>query len=96
MEGPVLDRAGHLYLLPEGLPTLLGLKAPAPGLYLGKVQKGRFLPARALALAFGATLPWPEGLPRLALTPEDPRALAFATGEGVAWEGRTTPWPSWS
>ena len=32
----------------------MGLKAPAPGLYLGKVQKGRFLPARALALAFGA------------------------------------------
>ena len=91
LEGPVLDRAGHLYLLPEGLPTLLGLKAPAPGLYLGKVQKGRFLPARALALAFGATLPWPEGLPRLALTPEDPRALAFATGEGVAWEGEDHP-----
>ena len=91
LEGPVLDRAGHLYLLPEGLPALLGLRAPAPGLYLGKVQKGRFLPARALALAFGATLPWPGGLPRLALTPEDPRALAFATGEGVAWEGEDHP-----
>ena len=91
LEGPVLDRAGHLSPLPEGLPALLGLRAPAPGLYLGKVQKGRFLPARALALAFGATLPWPEGLPRLALTPEDPRALAFATGEGVAWEGEDHP-----
>ena len=55
------------------------------------MQKGRFLPARALALAFGATLPWPEGLPRLALTPEDPRALAFATGEGVAWEVEDHP-----
>ncbi|GLV49149.1 hypothetical protein TJA_22510 [Thermus sp. LT1-2-5] len=42
--------------------------------------------AKALALAFGATLPWP-GLPRLALAPEDPRALSFATGEGVRWEG---------
>jgi len=55
------------------------------------VQKGRFRPAKALALSFGATLPWPEGLPRLPLLPEDPRALAFATGEGVAWEGEDTP-----
>ncbi|WP_244362616.1 16S rRNA (cytosine(1407)-C(5))-methyltransferase RsmF [Thermus brockianus] len=86
LEGPILERAGHLYLLPEGLPSLAGLKAPAPGLYLGLAQKGRFRPAKALALAFGATLPWPR-LPRFALAPEDPRALAFATGEGVAWEG---------
>lgn len=91
LEGPILERAGHLYLLPEELPALFGLKVPAPGLYLGKVQKGRLLPSRALALAFGATLPWPEGLPRLALLPEDPRALAFATGEGVAWEGEDLP-----
>ncbi|KHG64483.1 rRNA methyltransferase [Thermus sp. 2.9] len=86
LEGPILERAGHLYLLPEGLPSLAGLKAPAPGLYLGLAQKGRFRPAKALALAFGATLPWPR-LPRLALAPEDPRALAFATGEEVGWEG---------
>jgi hypothetical protein len=50
------------------------------------VQKGRFRPSRALALAFGASLPWPN-LPRLALLPEDPRALRFATGEGVEWPG---------
>ncbi|WP_018110558.1 16S rRNA (cytosine(1407)-C(5))-methyltransferase RsmF [Thermus igniterrae] len=86
LEGPLLERAGHLYLLPEGLPALAGLRAPAPGLYLGVVQKGRFRPSRALALAFGASLPWPV-LPRLALLPEDPRALRFATGEGVEWPG---------
>jgi len=90
LEGPIWERAGHLYLLPEELPALSGLKAPAPGLYLGKAQKGRFLPAKALALAFGATLPWPR-MPRLELHPEDPRALAFATGEGVAFEGEDLP-----
>ncbi|MCS7217998.1 MAG: RsmF rRNA methyltransferase first C-terminal domain-containing protein [Thermus sp.] len=90
LEGLLLERGGHLYLLPEGLPSLAGLKAPAPGLYLGLVQKGRFRPAKALALAFGATLPWPK-LPQVALGPEDPRALALATGEGVAWEGEDMP-----
>ncbi|TFU27200.1 16S rRNA (cytosine(1407)-C(5))-methyltransferase RsmF [Thermus tengchongensis] len=86
LEGPIWERSGHLYLVPEELPSLSGLRAPAPGLYLGRVQKGRFRPAKALALAFGATLPWPK-LPQVFLLPEDPRALAFATGEGVGWEG---------
>ena len=90
LEGPIWERAGHLYLLPEELPALSGLKTPAPGLYLGKAQKGRFLPAKALALSFGATLPWPR-MPRLELHPEDPRALAFATGEGVAFAGEDLP-----
>jgi hypothetical protein len=30
-------------------------------------------------------------MPRLELYPEDPRALAFATGEGVAFEGEDLP-----
>ncbi len=88
LEGPIWERSGNLYLVPEELPSLAGLKAPAPGLYLGRVQKGRFRPAKALA--FGATLPWPH-LPEVALVPEDPRSLALTTGEGVAWEGEDIP-----
>jgi NOL1/NOP2/sun family putative RNA methylase len=90
LEGPFLPREGHLYLPPEELPLLAGLRVPAPGLYLGKVQKGRFLPAKALALAFGASLPWPR-LPLFSLVPEDPRALRLALGEGVGWEGKDEP-----
>lgn len=90
LEGPIWERSGHLYLVPEELPTLSGLRAPAPGLYLGQVQKGRFRPGKALALAFGAGLPWPK-LPQVPLLPEDPRALALATGEGVGWEGEDLP-----
>ncbi len=90
LEGPLWERAGHLYLVPEGLPELSGLRVPVPGLYLGKAQKGRFLPAKALALAFGASLPWPR-LPLFPLAPEDPRALRLALGEGVAWGGEDTP-----
>lgn len=39
--GPILERAGHLYLIPEGLPSLATIKAPAPGLYLGEARVGQ-------------------------------------------------------
>ena len=39
-----------LFWAPEGLPELRGLKVQRPGLELGAVQKGRFIPAHALAL----------------------------------------------
>jgi NOL1/NOP2/sun family putative RNA methylase len=81
--GPVLDRAGHLYWIPEDLPTLSGLRAPAPGLYLGRVQKGRFIPAKALAHHLN---PKRVRLPGLDFLPEDPRALAFALLEPVPAE----------
>ncbi len=87
-EGPIWEREGHLYLLPPDLPDLKGLRAPAPGLYLGQAKKGRFVPARALALAIRAE----DAGPRVELAPEDPRALAFATGAPVAAEGE----PGWN
>lgn len=40
----------HLYLAPEGLPDLQGLKLPRAGWHLGTVKKGRFEPSHALAL----------------------------------------------
>ncbi len=99
VEGPIWEREGHLYLLPEDLPSLRALRAPAPGLYLGRVQKGRFRPAKALALALGVSLPWPRGIPAFVLEAQDPRALPLAQGDGVEWEGEgeglillRTPW----
>lgn len=41
----------HLYLFPEQMPDLRGLKALRPGLELGQVKKNRFVPAHGLALA---------------------------------------------
>ncbi|MCI8996348.1 MAG: NOL1/NOP2/sun family putative RNA methylase [Lachnospiraceae bacterium] len=43
----------QLYLLPEQL-NLSGLKVLRPGLHVGTLQKNRFVPAHALALALGA------------------------------------------
>ncbi len=85
LPGPFVERAGHLYWLPEDLPTLSGIRAPAPGLYLGRVQKGRFIPAKALAHHLE---PERVRLPRLDLTPDDPRALALALFEPIRTEAR--------
>ena len=50
----VLVRFGEqLYLLPEGAPSLKGLRALRPGLHLGTLKKNRFEPAHGLALALG-------------------------------------------
>ncbi|AEB11497.1 16S rRNA (cytosine(1407)-C(5))-methyltransferase RsmF [Marinithermus hydrothermalis] len=78
-EGVIWERSGHLYLLPEDLPSLDRIKAPAPGLYLGQAKKGRFVPAKALAHYLR---PGTAG-PTFDLDPEDSRALRFAQGEGV-------------
>ena len=45
--GMVGDR---LYLLPEGLPDLRGLRVTVPGIWLGNIKKDRFEPAHPLAL----------------------------------------------
>ena len=41
----------QLYLAPQGIPSLKGLKVLRPGLHLGTVKKNRFEPSHALALA---------------------------------------------
>lgn len=41
----------QLYLVPQGMPSVKGLKVLRPGLHLGTVKKGRFEPSHALALA---------------------------------------------
>jgi NOL1/NOP2/sun family putative RNA methylase len=83
LEGEIWERAGHLYLLPEGLPSLAGIRTPAPGLYLGKVQAGRLLPGKPLAHFLGAE----QVGPRAELEAHDPRALKFAQGDLVEFDG---------
>jgi len=49
-KGKALQFGQSLYWVPEEMPDLARLKVLRPGLELGTVQKGRFLPAHALAL----------------------------------------------
>ena len=49
-EGSPIFFGQSLYLTPEGMPDLRGIKVMRPGLELGEVKKDRFEPAHALAL----------------------------------------------
>ncbi len=49
--GTVFLFGEQLYLAPEGMPAIKGLKVLRPGLHLGTMKKKRFEPAHALALA---------------------------------------------
>ncbi|MBO5109111.1 MAG: RsmB/NOP family class I SAM-dependent RNA methyltransferase [Clostridia bacterium] len=49
-QGRFLTFGASLYLVPEDMPPLAGLKVERPGLELGVVKKDRFEPAHALAL----------------------------------------------
>ncbi len=50
LEGTCVTFGEQLYLVPEGCPSLKGLKVLRAGLHLGTVKKDRFEPAHALAL----------------------------------------------
>ncbi len=47
----LMTKEDRLYLLPEGLPELKGLRLLRQGLLLGEMKKGRFEPSQALASA---------------------------------------------
>lgn len=49
--GGLLKFGEQLYLFPEGMPSLKGIKVLRPGLHLGTMKKNRFEPSHALALA---------------------------------------------
>lgn len=51
LEGVYFKFGDQLYLLPEGAPSLKGLKVLRGGLHLGTFKKNRFEPSHALALS---------------------------------------------
>ncbi len=50
-EGRLLKFGEQLYLMPEDMPSVKGLKVLRAGLHLGTMKKNRFEPSHALALA---------------------------------------------
>lgn len=51
LQGTKLKFGDNLYLVPENMPKLRGLKVLRPGLHIGTLKKNRFEPSHALALA---------------------------------------------
>ncbi|MBQ8586959.1 MAG: RsmB/NOP family class I SAM-dependent RNA methyltransferase [Oscillospiraceae bacterium] len=69
-----------VYLAPEGLPALAGLKVLRAGLELGELRKGRFVPGHALAL-------WLKDFPSKADFPADsPEINAYLHGQTLFGE----------
>lgn len=77
-EGTLIAFGKSLYLAPEGLPALRGLKVLRPGLELGQVLKNRFEPAHAWAM-------WLPETASVADFPADsPEIAAYLTGGTIA------------
>lgn len=49
-EGTYIKFGDQLYLAPDGMPSVKGLKVLRPGLHLGTIKKNRFEPSHALAM----------------------------------------------
>lgn len=54
LQGTFMKFGDNLYLAPDNLPNLKGLKVLRPGLHIGTMKKKRFEPSHALALALSA------------------------------------------
>jgi len=85
---PSLVKSGeHFYLMPEGMPSLKGLKVLRPGLHLGESKKNRFEPSHALALALA-----PEAVAhRWELGGEGVEIKAYLSGQTFPAQGE----PGW-
>lgn len=51
LQGNYMKFGDNIYLIPENMPNLRGLKVLRPGLHIGTLKKNRFEPSHALALA---------------------------------------------
>ncbi len=54
LRGTFVKFGDNLYLVPERMPNLKGLKVLRPGLHIGTLKKNRFEPSHALALALSS------------------------------------------
>ena len=79
----LISRGSRLYALPEDLPPFAGLSVVRAGLWLGTLQRDRFIPAHSLALALPAT-----GVQqRLDLAPDDLRIERYLQGHPLPESG---------
>ena len=76
-EGEAVFFGNSLYWAPKNMPALKGIKVLRPGLELGEIIKGRFLPAHALAL-------WLKGGKTVCdISSHSPEIKAYLHGETI-------------
>lgn len=76
-ENPLVFGQNQVYLLPEGLPNLQGLRFLRTGCLLGELAKKRFTPSQALAMALGKE-DWPFIID---FSSTDPGVFRYLKGE---------------
>ena len=55
LQGNYMKFGDNIYLMPENMPDVKGLKVLRPGLHVGTLKKNRFEPSHALALTLSPT-----------------------------------------
>lgn len=82
-QGTKIKFGDQIYLIPEEMPSLKGLKVLRPGLHLGTLKKNRFEPSHALALALSA-----EDVKRFVSYPADSYEIkAYLGGQTLNYDG---------
>ncbi len=82
-DGILLRFGEQLYLAPEELPSLKGLKVLRPGLHLGSLKKNRFEPSHALALALRKE----NAMLSCSLDADGEELRSYLNGESLRMEG---------
>lgn len=81
--GGYITFGDNLYFVPEGMPSLKGLKVLRPGLHIGEMKKNRFEPSHAFALALS-----PREVRHVwNLEASDPKVTAYLNGQTFPAEG---------
>ncbi len=83
LKGKYLKFGDNLYLLPEGMPAVKGLKVLRPGLHIGTLKKNRFEPSHALALAISPQ----EAVHVWNLASQETTVKAYLNGQTFPAEG---------
>lgn len=77
LPGKYIKFGEHIYLVPEDMPDLQGLKVLRPGLHIGTLKKNRFEPSHALALALSPD----EVVNVWSLSAQDDTVKAYLNGQ---------------
>ncbi len=77
VKGTEAAHGEQVYLMPDGLPDLRGLKVVRPGWHLGVLRNGRFTPSHALAMG----LRMEECARTVMLASTEPSAVSYLKGE---------------
>ncbi len=83
LSGNYLKFGDHLYLMPEEMPAVKGLKVLRPGLHIGTLKKNRFEPSHALALALTPQ----DAVHVWNLSSSEPTVNAYLNGQTFPAEG---------